>query len=203
MATLSSPLPSPLPPSQPDATTPPTSSTPALTPSPAATSPSPSPASGSLSVAVTGRSKAQRWCRDTPPSGKSGGGVPPFSYKEALLTEPTGASTGLPAPPPTSIPSRPAAPRIVVLPADTRSRRPKPGPDADGWQEAESRRSRKARLRAERGPLLQLLLAESPGDCLPKSASLLQVPAGGSQSLSVPCSRHGCSARVDISGLAT
>ncbi|CAN6170763.1 unnamed protein product [Urochloa humidicola] len=92
MATLSSPPPTPsapppfpLPPNLLDAIANATSPTPALTPSPAATSPSSLPASRSLPATATGRSKAQRWSRDTPPSGKSGGGVSPVSFKEAVL----------------------------------------------------------------------------------------------------------------------
>ena len=59
----------------------PTSSPPALTPTPAATSPAPSPSPD----APSGRSKALRWCHDTPPSGKSGGGVTQPTFKEVLL----------------------------------------------------------------------------------------------------------------------
>jgi hypothetical protein len=52
----------------------PTSPTPGLTPSPADTSHFSPPALNSSHpppATVSGRSKTQRWCRDTPPSGKS------------------------------------------------------------------------------------------------------------------------------------
>ncbi|PVH34050.1 hypothetical protein PAHAL_8G124900 [Panicum hallii] len=98
MATLSPPQPSPLP----DASNPPTSLSPALTPTPTTNSPppaltptpaatvppcSPTPVSRTPpSGAPTGRNKSQRWCRDTPPTGKSGGGdAPQPSFLEALL----------------------------------------------------------------------------------------------------------------------
>jgi len=147
MATLSSPLSSPLPL---DATPNPTSPMSVLIPSPAATSPSPLPASRYLPATASGRCKAQRWCQDTPPSGKSGDGATPLSFREVLLAAipaaPAGSSSGPPVSPP-----RNAAPRILLRPA-ARPSLPKRGPDAKGWQQVESRRSRKARLLAERGP---------------------------------------------------
>ncbi|CAO2045655.1 unnamed protein product [Urochloa humidicola] len=154
MATLSPPphpsSPPPLP-SHLDATTLPTSPTPALTPSPAATSPPPHQASRSPQDTAAGRNKSQRWGRDTPPSGKSGGGgAYPPSFKAALL------STVAAAPPsPSSAQSENPpriVPRILLRVADSRPSPAKRGPDAEGWQEAESKRSRKARRRAERGP---------------------------------------------------
>jgi hypothetical protein len=51
---------------------------PDLTSSPAAIGPLSPSASSSLAVLASGRNKAQSWCRDTPPSGKSGGGPTPL-----------------------------------------------------------------------------------------------------------------------------
>ncbi|RCV21634.1 hypothetical protein SETIT_4G153600v2 [Setaria italica] len=116
----------PTPPTRLDAIVASTSPTPALTPSLAATSPPSLPASRPSPVTASGRSRAQRWGRDTPPTGKSGGGAPSLSFKDALLA-------AIPAVPECS---------ASILPR---------GPDAEGWQEAESRRSRKAHLREERG----------------------------------------------------
>ncbi|CAO2152189.1 unnamed protein product [Urochloa humidicola] len=144
------PSPPPPPPSHLDAITLPTSLTPALIPSPAATTPSPQPASRSPQNTAAGRNKSQRWSRDTPPSGKSGGGVSPISFKEALLSKLPAAPTSPSALPLESLPR--TVPRILLRVADSRPPPAERGPDAEGWQEAESRRSRKARRRAERGP---------------------------------------------------
>ena len=65
----------PPPPPLPDVPNPSTSRPPPLTPSPAATFPSSPP------LPATGRGKSQRWCRDTPPSGKTGGDAPSPSFK--------------------------------------------------------------------------------------------------------------------------
>ena len=112
MATLSSPLSSPLPL---DATPNPTSPMSVLIPSPAATSPSPLPASRYLPATVSGRCKAQHWCQDTPPSGKSGDGATPLSFKEVLLAAIPAAPAGSSSPPVS--PSRNAAPRILLHPS--------------------------------------------------------------------------------------
>ncbi|KAF8669884.1 hypothetical protein HU200_051063 [Digitaria exilis] len=131
----------------------PTSPTPAPTPGPAATSPfSPAPRSSPFppaspvsAISAAGRSKTQRWCHDSPPSGKSGGGA--SSFMEALLM---GARPGAspPAPPeaaskaaasvllPASAASpvsRAASSRIVLVGGDRRPRRAPPSPDPDGW----------------------------------------------------------------------
>ncbi|KAG2617814.1 hypothetical protein PVAP13_3NG258011 [Panicum virgatum] len=122
---------------------------PTLTPSPVAT-PTTSPARNTPFCEPTGRSKAQRWCRDTPPSGKSGG-ASQLSFKEALLHGIAACTT-----PPCLTPSSPsdlprhAGPRIVVRLEARRSSIP--GTDADGWVTAVSRKMRLAARRAERRP---------------------------------------------------
>lgn len=164
MATLSSPLTRPLPLPHLDASPTSTSPTPALTPSPAATSPSSQPASRSLPESAAGRDKAQRWSRDTQPSGKSGGGQPNFTFKEALLK-------AFPAAPvrPVVSPARPAvspaATRILLRPEDSRPPSPRRGPDSEGWQEAVSRRSRKNRLREGQRPFCRRVPADLRGLC--------------------------------------
>ena len=84
MATVPPPPPPPLL----DASNPATSLPPPLTPSSAATTPShPSPPASETSPSATqaGRSKAQRWSRDTLPSSKSGDIAAHPSFKEVLL----------------------------------------------------------------------------------------------------------------------
>ncbi|CAN6381159.1 unnamed protein product [Urochloa humidicola] len=133
-----------------DATTSPTSLTLVLTPSPAATASSPPPASSLLQDIEAGRNKALRWSRDTPPTGKSGDSSPPPSYKEALLSKipmpPSGQYSSL------VVNSPRPAPRFVLRVVDSWPPPPKRGPNTEGWQQAESKRSRKARLRATRRP---------------------------------------------------
>ncbi|CAO2149266.1 unnamed protein product [Urochloa humidicola] len=96
MATLPYPPPLPILSKRLDATPVSTNPTSALTPSPAATTPSSTPASRPLHALTSGRSKALRWCRDTPPSGKSGGDYP-LSFKEALLAASPVAPTSSPS----------------------------------------------------------------------------------------------------------
>ncbi|KAF8668847.1 hypothetical protein HU200_052049 [Digitaria exilis] len=123
----------------------PTSPTSAPTPGPAATSPfSPAPRSSPFppaspvsATSVAGRSKTQRWCHDSPPSGKSGGGA--SSFMEALLmgarpgaASQAAASVLLPASAASPV-SRAASPRIVLVGGDRRPRRAPPTPDPDGW----------------------------------------------------------------------
>jgi len=127
------PAPSPTPP-LPDAATPTTSPTPAVTPTPAATSPLCSPG------APSGRDKALRWSRDTPPSGKSGGGAPLRSFKDVLLAAPKASAAQ--ACPPSSAPGRAGA-RVVVRPRGSSHPGHRPVPDADGWFSVVSRRKRK------------------------------------------------------------
>ncbi|CAN6272591.1 unnamed protein product [Urochloa humidicola] len=152
MANLSSP-PHPSPPSSlpshPDTISHPTSPTPALTPSPAATSSPSHPASRPFQDTAVGRNKSQRWSRDTPPSGKSGGGISPLSFKDALLSTFPPAPSASALAPSESLP-RPA-PRILLRVANSRSSLAKRSPDAEGWQEAESKCSRKAHQMVERG----------------------------------------------------
>ncbi|CAN6201486.1 unnamed protein product [Urochloa humidicola] len=147
MATLSSP---PLVPLPLDASPPPTSHTPALTPSPVATQIPSTPASRPSPDPTAGRSKAQRWGQDTPPSGKSGGGAPPTSYKQALLAV-SPVSSRSSAPPLPEVSPR-AAPRFVLRAAVSRPPPQGQGAAEGGWTEVESRRARKERLRAARGP---------------------------------------------------
>jgi hypothetical protein len=133
MATPSSPpRPSspPLLPSHLDAITLPTSLTPALSPSPAATSPSRQPASRFPQGTAAGRSRSQRWSSDTPPSGKSGGGAPPPSFKEVLLSKPPEAPSARSLDQLES--SFHPAPRILLRVADSRPSPSRRGPDADG-----------------------------------------------------------------------
>ncbi|CAN6275898.1 unnamed protein product [Urochloa humidicola] len=119
---------------------PPTSPTPALTPSPAAIS-----ASRPLPLSAAGRNKAQRWGQDTPPTGKFGGGAPPTSYKQTLLTARPIASRSSASPPPEAPLARPLG-SSYARPFPVHRRRD------EGWTEVESRRARKERLQAVRGP---------------------------------------------------
>ena len=96
---------------------------------------------------------ALRWCNESPPSGKSGGGVSTPSFKEVLLAAIHSAAMPAPAEapsPPPSVHVGGASPRIVVLPRDARRPKPLPGPDKDGWQTAVSRRTRKHLRRLDR-----------------------------------------------------
>ncbi|CAO2144164.1 unnamed protein product [Urochloa humidicola] len=155
-----SPVPPPPPPSPPGATTP-TSLTPASTPGPAATTKTASPcrsaalftpAPGSPPTSLNGgRPKTQRWCNDSPPTGKSGGGA--LSFVEVLRlgahpaasAAPSTPSAQAPAPmaPPTAAP--PLAPRIV--PAEDghglRNAARKGAQDEDGWSPVVGRRQRR------------------------------------------------------------
>jgi len=79
------------------------------------------------------------------------GGVSPLSFKEALLAAIPAAPVVASSAPAASA-SHNVAPRILLRQADSRPPPPTRGPDAEGWLEAESRHSRKARQRAERGP---------------------------------------------------
>ncbi|KAG2642375.1 hypothetical protein PVAP13_2KG216930, partial [Panicum virgatum] len=121
---------------------------PTLPPSPAATLTT-SPARGTPEL--RGRSKAQRWVRDSPPTGKSGGATP-ISFKEALLLGIAArASPQSPRSTPRSSP-RGSRPRIVVRDAPRQRRSPATVPDTDGWVTAVCRKSRLAVRRAERRP---------------------------------------------------
>ncbi|CAN6381339.1 unnamed protein product [Urochloa humidicola] len=165
MATLSPPPNPSSPPPLPlhlDATTLPTSPMPVLSPSSAATSSSPHPTSRSLQDTAAGRNRSQRWSRDTPPSGKTGSGAPPLSFKEALLSTPP-AALASPSPAP-SISSPRTAPWILLQVSNSCPSPAKWAPDADGWRGEESRRSHKARWRADRGPRRRVL-ADLRGLC--------------------------------------
>ncbi|CAO2189399.1 unnamed protein product [Urochloa humidicola] len=163
---FSPPLSSRLPPVRPGAATPTTSLPSPLTPSPTATPPPVAPHSpASLSPAASGtppcipigRGKSQRWCRDTPPTGKSGGGAATPSFKDVLLGG-TAGPVAAPAPAIAASPTPAAAspvvirPRITVLPVVNRPQVSSEGPDAEGWFTALSRRTRKENRWLERRP---------------------------------------------------
>lgn len=155
----SRPLPSP------PATSPSTSPTPAYTPGPVATSkaalrtaalsPLASGPSYPASVEATaGRSKAQRWGNDSPPSGKSGSASP--SFMEVLVSgvRPAAASQTSAAPTPTAsvatgLKAARVAPRIILR-EDRRGRKTVlPAVVADGWTTMEGRHARQERRRLE------------------------------------------------------
>ncbi|KAG2562685.1 hypothetical protein PVAP13_8KG400001 [Panicum virgatum] len=136
-----SPLPYPTP--GPAATT----SAPEFIPNPAATTPERPPSHPSPPA---GRSKSMRWCRDTPPSGKSGG-PSPISFRDVLLV-----GIGARAPPlssPTGSREAPPSPaiRLVVHPERRQPAALLTDPDAEGWRPALSRRARLAAGRLARG----------------------------------------------------
>ncbi|KAG2552370.1 hypothetical protein PVAP13_9KG422200 [Panicum virgatum] len=160
LAVSSSPplhLPTSLPPSlipSPAATT---SLPPTFTPSPAATSAlSPSPVPVAVSATPTseptGRNKAQRWSRDTPPTGKSGGHPSP-TFKEVLLegAAPAAAAAAA-ASAPSAVSSRPSVVKFVVYPEARRSPAVVVEPDAEGWLPTVSRKARLAAGRLARRP---------------------------------------------------
>ena len=154
MAPLSSPPPPPLL----DVGTLPTATSPLpeLTPSPVATFPSPSPpASVTPSCAASGRGKSLGWSQETPPSGKSGGGPSPPSFKEVLLGAIAAAAPPSVGSPRASAPVSPvvtSSPRIVLRKGTTRREPPLVGPDAEGWVPAVSRHTRKELHRRGRLP---------------------------------------------------
>ena len=148
---------------------------PTLTPSPAATLTS-SPVRGTPS----GRSKAQRWDRDTPPTRKSGRATP-LSFKEALL-QGVAVHASPPAPRASSplSPPRGSGPRIVVRSAPRRSSAMEP--DADGWVTAVSRKTRRTATPSTcsgRPPreVLQLLLSPTSRGVMSLWRSVIQVSA--------------------------
>ncbi|KAG2557007.1 hypothetical protein PVAP13_8NG177700, partial [Panicum virgatum] len=111
------------------------------------------PASGTPpSAAPAGRIKALRWCRDTPPSGKSGDGVAHPSFKDVLLAaiKPT-APPAVPSSPTTSVKHGGASPRVVLHPRASQPSGSVPV-ESDGWQTVVCRRSRKVLRRVERRP---------------------------------------------------
>ncbi|KAG2657383.1 hypothetical protein PVAP13_1KG180000 [Panicum virgatum] len=114
--------------------------------------------SSSLSPVPTGRSKFQRWQNASPPSG-SPECSSPTPFKDALLRRAPPATSWMApcdaarrVPPPVVTPSsRAEVTRIVLRPPDRRAL-PVRRTDSDGWQEAMSRRARRARLRQARLP---------------------------------------------------
>ncbi|CAN6360594.1 unnamed protein product [Urochloa humidicola] len=155
----------------------PTSLTPAPIPGPTATlkgasacSPSPAPGtctsppsspSPSAIASIVGRSKAQRWCCESPPSGKSGGGAPTFMEVLLSCAQPattTASGTASQAPGVNQAASIvagegiPAVPHIVLREEGRghvkTARRPLP----DGLLQVQSRRERKERQRLELRP---------------------------------------------------
>ncbi|CAO2202168.1 unnamed protein product [Urochloa humidicola] len=151
MAPPASPLPPP-----PGASTP-TSPTPASTPDPAATTIDATPGQSSPflstpapgtppSSSAGGRPKTQRWCNDSPPTGKSGGGAP--SYVEVLRLGMRLESAALKTPVITAsaaAASPRAAPRIVLA-SDGRGQRKgtlNMEQDEEGWSPVLGRRRRR------------------------------------------------------------
>ena len=135
-------------------------------PGPVATSPK----SSSLKLLVsptpcglTGRNKALRWSRETPPTGKSGG-LSPLSFEDALLAGI--AASGLPLPPTTASPVSPppSAVRIVVRPDAWGPAAQVIGLDAEGWRLALGRKARLAAGRLVRRPP-RLVVVDRRGRC--------------------------------------
>ncbi|KAG2631088.1 hypothetical protein PVAP13_3KG572150 [Panicum virgatum] len=152
MTTLPPPPPPPLP--FPDVTIHPSSPPPSFTPDPAATSPPPTLlTSGTPPCSVTGRRKNLRWCQDTPPSGKSGGGVSPLSFRDVLLAAiPSSAAVAASPVPPVKSHGAAVSPRIVLKDVPVRPPSPRVGPDEAGWCTAVSRHTRKELRRLECRP---------------------------------------------------